>query len=204
MNEITTSQTANITALVLAGGKGSRLEGQDKGLVPVNNRPLVTYVMDRVAPQVGQLIISANRNLPTYAILGYETVSDSFQPGEYAGPLAGILAGLEACKTGLILTIPCDTPNLPSDLAERMLALMQEKQVDMVTVHDGERLQPIIMLMKTSIKEGLGQWLAEGNRAVRAWLETQNRAVLQDSNPEAYINLNTEADFQQFAQTLCE
>jgi molybdopterin-guanine dinucleotide biosynthesis protein A len=195
----------DITALILAGGRGSRMQGQDKGLALVNGRPLLSYVLDRIQPQVGQVLINANRNFETYSKFGCAVIADSAENEPFSGPLAGILAGLQACKTGYLLSIPCDTPCLPPYLVAQLFDKMQQEGADVATVNDGERLQPAIMLIRKGVIEvGLRDWLGQGGRAVQAWLAGQAHTILQDRAPQAYRNLNTRAELALFAQSLCK
>lgn len=193
-----------ITALILAGGRGRRMQGQDKGLLMVNNKPLLSYVLARIQPQVGQVLLNANRNSQTYAQFGFEVIADKVENEAFAGPLAGILAGLQACSTDYLLSIPCDTPCLPLDLVVRLFQALEQAGADIATVHDGERLQPVIMLMRKGVEKDLPAWLGQGGRAVQEWLGTQSHIIVQDAAPQAYQNLNTAAELELFAQSLCE
>ena len=128
---------ASITAVVLAGGRGSRLKGRDKGLVEVAGKALISHVIERIQPHVKEVIISANRNGDKYASKGYQVLPDEFEAGEYAGPLAGVLAGLDNCDTEFLLTVPCDTPCLPDNLVEQLSDKVNEDH-EIVSVNDGE------------------------------------------------------------------
>lgn len=193
-----------VTALVLAGGRSRRMRGEDKGLVNVGDKPLVGYVLERITPQVSHTLISANRNGESYANLCFRVLADNFDKEEYAGPMAGILAGINACETPYLLSVPCDTPCLPTDIVKRMYETIEADGVDIVTVHDGQRLQPIIMLMRVANMGGLQAWLEKGERAVQDWIGQHSHSVVHDNEPAAYRNLNTDTDLAEFAQTLCK
>ncbi len=180
---------ADITGLVLAGGRGQRWGGLDKGLIPHAGRPLVEWVLDALAPQVGGLLISANRNLETYATYGHPLVEDR-QDG-FQGPLAGISAGLAAAPTPWVVTAPCDGPALPADLVARLsLALAQDGAKLAAPVVAG-RIQPVYALIPVDLAEDLRAYLAAGGRSVVGWL-TGHRLALADfsDRPEVFANLN--------------
>jgi molybdopterin-guanine dinucleotide biosynthesis protein A len=193
---------ANITAVILAGGKGRRLQGRDKGLVDAAGKPLIHYVLQRIQAQVSQILISANRNQSDYVKLGYKVIEDEFESGQFAGPLAGVLTALNACDTEFLLTVPCDTPCLPQDLVEQLSTAITD-DIDIVTVNDGERLQPIVMLLRTRLTDNLKSWLEEGNRAVHAWVSEVGYREVVITNPSAFKNLNTDEELESFAQNLC-
>ena len=142
-----TIENNQITAVILAGGKGSRLGGQDKGLVSYQNKPLIQHVLDKIEPQVGQIIINANRNQDDYAKFDYPVISDELS--DFQGPLAGFLTGMKTCNTDYILTLPCDGPDLPDDLVSRLVNELEDKTAEnnLVVAHDGKRLQPVHALI---------------------------------------------------------
>jgi molybdopterin-guanine dinucleotide biosynthesis protein A len=187
-----------ITGLVLAGGRGSRMGGVDKGLQPLHGEPLAAHVMKRLAPQTGALLISANRHPDIYAALGAPyratVVADSLP--DFAGPLAGILAGLRAAGTAYLLTAPCDSPWLPADLAARLAQALDANQADLATVatvgHRGDRsLHPVFALMPIALADDLAAFLAAGERKVRAWYARHKtvEAVFTDERP--FYNANS-------------
>ena len=188
-----------ITGLILAGGRGQRLGGVDKGLQPWHGLPLVDHALSRLAPQVGEVMISANRNTPAYASRVTRVLADTSD--DFPGPLAGILAGLRAAATPWLAVVPCDSPCLPLDLVERLArglgdapgAVVQRDQDDGV-----RRLEPVCCLLSTALADDLAQYLAEGGRKVEGWLARQAAPVLFDrpDDAAAFANINTPADLQ--------
>lgn len=180
-----------ITGLILAGGQGSRLGGADKGLHPFRGRPLVAHAIERLAPQVSQLLISANRNLDAYAAFGHPVLTDRL-PG-HAGPLAGLDAGLAACATPLLLTAPCDSPFLPDDLASRLRAGLGTHPVAYVSIGDDEH--PVFALVRSEAHANLDAYLAGGGRKMREWMRRVGAVAVDFPDPEAFRNFNTAESF---------
>lgn len=182
---------AEIHALVLAGGRGSRMGGVDKGLQLLDGRPLVAHVIARLAPQAGTLLISANRHLDTYAALGHAVLADP--PGlEFAGPLAGMLAGLAALPADAwLLTAPCDCPSLPTDLAERLLRAAEPHGLAFA---QAAREHPTHALLHARLREPLAGYLHGGGRAVLRWMRAQPHGVARFDDEAAFANLNHLAD----------
>jgi molybdenum cofactor guanylyltransferase len=179
-----------ITAVILAGGRGSRMGGIDKGLVELNGKPLIQHVIAAIEPQVGTLMINANRNHQTYAALGYPVVSDSLQ--DYQGPLAGFLAAMEAAQTADILTLPCDGPLLADDLVERLYQAREREQTDIAVAFDGKRLQPVYALIPTRLKASLQAYLDGGDRKIDLWYGQHRFAKADFSDiPATFVNINT-------------
>lgn len=182
----------DITGLVLAGGRGSRMGGLDKGLVEFRGEPLVVQIARRLAPQVGCVKINANRNLDTYASLGFEVVADRF--ADFAGPLAGMASGLHGLQTRWILSVPCDSPFVPPDYAQRMLAAADAADAEVaMAVCDGR--QPVFALIARHLAEDLEAALAAGERKIDRWF-VRHRLVEVDfsDRPEAFLNLNRPED----------
>jgi molybdenum cofactor guanylyltransferase len=184
----------DVTGLVLAGGMGQRMGGQDKGLLPFRGRPLAAWVIDRVAPQVGRLLINANRNIDEYARFGYPVISDSI--GGYPGPLAGVHTGLGTCATNYLLCVPCDSPFLPTDLCERLMAALLREGADAATARCGERLHPVFSLLRRNSAAELQKYLAAGGRNIRGWFDNMQTAFVDFPDPEAFQNLNTPDDLR--------
>jgi molybdenum cofactor guanylyltransferase len=151
-----------VTGLILAGGQGSRMGGRDKGLVDYRGRPLIDHVIERIAPQVDELLISANRSQDEYASRGYAVLADKL-PG-FQGPLAGVLEGLRAARHDWVLTVPCDMPDLPADLLARLLAGKRTEPI--VIAEDESRTHPAIMLIRKNLTADLAAYLQSGQRAV--------------------------------------
>lgn len=194
-----------ITGVILAGGRGSRMGGVDKGLQNFNGVPLALHAVMRLGPQVGDLMINANRNLSAYESFGVDVWPDSSHMGEFAGPLSGFLAALERCETPYLLTIPCDTPLFPADLVTRLADAMAREGADFAVAgadEDGElRPQPVFCLMSTDMLESLVAFTKNGGRKIDAWT-AQHRTVVVPFNgpqddPRAFANANTLAELHQ-------
>jgi molybdopterin-guanine dinucleotide biosynthesis protein A len=192
------SPSSLVTGLILAGGRGTRMGGLDKGLQPLRGEPLALHVARCLAPQVGAMLISANRNLDAYASLGAafqaNIVSDA--SGDFPGPLAGILAGLRAARTPLVLAVPCDAPNLPSDLAECLGNALDAASADIATVitrdgTGGTTLHPVFALLRTSLADDLSARLAAGERKVRAWYARHRHVEVAFADEHAFYNANS-------------
>ena len=182
--------TPQVTGLVLAGGRGLRWGGRDKGLIEYRGRPLVAWVLDALAPQVGQLLISANRNLDLYAAFGQPLVSD--QIDGFQGPLAGVAAALALAKTPWLVTAPCDGPALPPDLVARLALALAEQRGSAATVQVEGRIEPVYALIPVSRAQDLAAYLSTGGRSVRGWLERQPLALADFSDrAQAFANLNS-------------
>ncbi|MFS2204255.1 molybdenum cofactor guanylyltransferase MobA [Variovorax sp. Varisp36] len=195
---------ADITGLLLAGGRGSRMGGVDKGLQLFNGEPLALHAIRRLGSQVGQLIVNANRNLADYEAFGVPVWPDSL--ADYPGPLAGFLTGLEHCTTPWLLTVPCDTPLFPPDLAVRLAEAVAAENAEIAMVNapeisEGEvvlRLQPVFCLLRADLRESLRRYTEAGGRKVHAWT-AQHRTVHVPFNrpgdaPDAFFNANTLAE----------
>lgn len=190
--------SSRITGLVLAGGRGTRMGGADKGLQPLCGEPLALHVARRLAPQVDALLISANRNVDTYAMLGApfgaRVVAD--ESNDFPGPLAGILAGLRAASTELVLCVPCDAPRLPRDLAAQLRHALDGARADIATVitrsSSGQpALHPVFALVRTSLAGDLAAWLAAGERKVRAWYARHKHVEVEFGDDHAFYNANS-------------
>jgi molybdopterin-guanine dinucleotide biosynthesis protein A len=189
---------AQITGLVLAGGRGSRMGGIDKGLQLYQGRPLVQHALQRLAPQVGALMINANRNLDAYATFGMPVWPDAL--ADYPGPLAGLAAGLAHCATPYLASVPCDSPHFPCDLVARLAAALAADAAQIAVaaaVEDGAlRTQPVFCLLHTSLLPGLLAFLHSGRRKVGGWLATQRCVQVRFDEAAAFFNANTLADLQ--------
>lgn len=184
--------TRQITGLILAGGLGRRMDGADKGLQMLAGRTLVTHVAERLAPQVGSLLINANRNADVYAGLGYPVVADVIEG--YAGPLAGIHAGLSACATPLLATAPCDTPFLPANLIDRLADGLAKHDARIAIARCEDRLHPVFALMRREVLEGLAAHIAGGQRKLLDWCRQWPLAVVDFDDDAAFRNFNTPDD----------
>src|SRR5512139_811209 len=159
-----------VTGIVLAGGQGRRMGGVDKGLQALRGRPMIAAVLERLAPQVDEILINANQNLEAYARFGHRVVPDAI--GGFAGPLAGLHAGLGAARHELVATVPCDSPFLPADLIARLKNAL--KQNDLAVAKTGEQPHPVFSLVRVAVREHLSKFLASGGRKIDAWYSTLN------------------------------
>lgn len=183
----------SITGLVLAGGLGSRMGGEDKGLLALAGRPMVDHVLEALRPQVGTLLISANRNRERYAAFGYPVIADAVDG--YLGPLAGVLTALQRCTTELLVTVPCDAPLVAPDLVARLYAAFTQADVDVAVASDGKSRQPVFLLLRRTLSPSLGSFLAGGGRKAHAWIGQLRvaEAALGDQ-PDTFLNINDPAE----------
>ncbi|HZO22177.1 MAG TPA: molybdenum cofactor guanylyltransferase MobA [Steroidobacteraceae bacterium] len=189
---------SDITGLVLAGGRGSRMGGVDKGLQEHRGVPLALHALRRLAPQVGRAMLNANRNLAVYESMGVPVWPDEI--ADYPGPLAGMLAGLAHCATPYLATVPCDTPNFPLDLIAQLSGGLQESDSDIAmafTQEDGKpRRQPVFSLMKVSVRESMVDFVRRGEGNVGLWASQQRCARVLFEDAGAFYNANTLAELQ--------
>lgn len=191
-----------ITGLVLAGGRGSRMGGVDKGLQPHRGQPLALHALQRLAPQVGPLMISANRHLSTYAELGrpWQAAVWADTRPDHPGPLAGLLTGLGHCTTPWLATVPCDSPAFPQDLVSRLAeaAAAHGAQIVLAATFSEGRLhaQPVFGLFQATLVASLVQFLDEGERKVGAWTARHHTVQLAFDDAAAFFNVNTPEDLR--------
>ncbi|PVV05561.1 MAG: molybdenum cofactor guanylyltransferase MobA [gamma proteobacterium symbiont of Ctena orbiculata] len=179
-----------VTAVILAGGRGRRMGGEDKGLIELNGKPLVQHVATAIAPQVDAILINANRNQDRYKQLGYPVFADSLL--NYQGPLAGFIAAMQLIETEDMFTLPCDGPLVPPDLVERLRKARQAADAEIAVAHDGKRLQPVYALIPKRLADSLQRYLDGGDRKIDLWYE-QHRVAHADLSdiPRTFININT-------------
>jgi molybdopterin-guanine dinucleotide biosynthesis protein A len=179
-----------VTGLVLAGGQGSRMGGVDKGLAPFRGRPLVAHVIERLAPQVGEILVNANRNPEAYAGFGHRVIADEI-PG-FAGPLAGFERGLAHARGDLVVTVPCDSPFLPADLVARLRAGLESAGADLAVARTGGQAHPVFCLMRRGVYASLRDFLASGQRKIDKWYAALRVAEVPfDDEEQAFANINT-------------
>ena len=197
----------DITGLILAGGRGSRMGGVDKGLQNFNGIPLALHTLMRLGPQVQSVMINANRNLSAYESFGSAVWPDA--SADFAGPLSGFLVGLERAETPYVLTVPCDTPRLPLDLAERLSQALVREDADIAMAAAPEtdehgraevRTQPVFCLIKIELSESLVKFTHSGGRKIDAWTAQHKTVVVpfnaEGDDPLAFANVNTLTDLQ--------
>lgn len=186
-----TDVKADVTALVLAGGKARRMGGNDKGLIPVAGQAMVQWVTQALAAQCAEVLISANRNIEQYqALTGLTVIKDSVE--DFAGPLAGMAAGLEQSATPLLACVPCDSPFVSADLIARLQRALNEQDAQLAVAHDGQRMQPVFVLLKRELLPSMQQYLRDGGRKIDAWYAQHKIAsVLFSDRPDMFLNINT-------------
>mgnify|MGYP001627533826 CR=1 FL=1 len=199
----------DITGIILAGGRATRMGGVDKGLQNFNGLPLASYTLMRLAPQVAEVMINANRNLAAYESFGVPVWPDVLP--DFAGPLAGFLTGLEQCHTPYLLTVPCDTPLFPLDLAQRLGEALesQDAEIAMASAREEQggplRTQPVFCLLRRELLESLIRFTHGGGRKIDAWTAGHRTAVvpfdLPGDDPQAFFNANTLAELRQLEQS---
>nr|WP_315428345.1 molybdenum cofactor guanylyltransferase MobA [uncultured Albidiferax sp.] len=196
----------SITGLVLAGGQGTRMGGLDKGLQHYRGQPLALHALQRLQPQVGSLLLSANRHLDAYAAFGVPVWPDA--DNDFAGPLAGLLAGLSHCTTPYLASVPCDAPLFPTELVARLAAAQSAADADIAMAsapdaHGVLRTQPVFCLLRTSLQRSLAQFLAIGGRKVGLWTALHHCVTVpftETQDTQAFFNANTLAELQSLDQ----
>jgi len=187
-------------AAIIAGGQSRRMGGGDKGIKPLQEKMMIAHVAERIAPQCASIVINTNNAPDEYRALGYPLIEDSI-PG-HLGPLAGVLSVLESCNDELVMTLPCDTPLIPSDLVERMHEMLLQSDSDICTIEAGG-LHPIFMLLKRKLAPSIRAYLEAGERRVGYWLKQQNYCVVDFSDQfEAFSNINTPEEFEHISREL--
>jgi molybdenum cofactor guanylyltransferase len=194
-----TIKSDDITGLVLCGGRGTRMGGVDKGLQNHQGVPLALHALMRLQMQVGPVMINANRNLAAYESFSVQVWPDPM--ADYPGPLAGWLAGLEHCETPYMLTVPCDSPHFPTDLAPRLAAALEEAGAEIAmatTLEDGqEQVQPVFCLLKTDLMESLVAYLHAGERKIDRWARQHVCVNVPFDDASAFANANTLEELRQ-------
>lgn len=179
-----------ITGLILAGGRAQRMGGIDKGLTELRGRPMVAHVVQRISPQVSHIVINANRNLDRYHEWSDAVIKDQF--GDFAGPLAGVASGLGVAQTDLVLTVPCDSPLVSENYADRMYHQMLEEQSDIAVASDGNRIQPVFMLLRRTLLPSVQAFLERGERKIDRWYAEHTLSTVDFSDdPNTFLNINT-------------
>lgn len=190
-----------IAGAILAGGRGRRMGGKDKGLLETDGTPLVLRIASVLRPQVGTLVINANRNLERYREFGYPVIQDI--RGDFFGPLVGMASALQTLKTPYLLAVPCDSPLLPHDLSARLFHALRRNDAEISAAHDGTRMQPVFVLLRRELLPDLLSYLDSGGRKIDTWY-AQHRLALADfsDRTEAFLNLNTPAEWNTLKQRM--
>ncbi len=184
----------NVTGLILAGGQGRRMGGLDKGLQPFRGKRLVDHVFERLAPQVGGVIINANKNQDAYRTLGVRVISDAINEtgGGFAGPLAGLHAGLSISRRPFLVSVPCDSPFLPDDLLARLFAGLDDAGAEVAVARTVDGPHPVFCLVRSGVLDHLTAFLKGGGRKIDAWYATLVVAEISfDDEAHAFSNINT-------------
>jgi molybdopterin-guanine dinucleotide biosynthesis protein A len=186
-----------VTGLVLAGGMGRRMGSVDKGLQPLHGKPMVQHVIERLVPQVDTIIINANRNLEAYEGFGLKVVPDAI--GGYAGPLAGLHAGMGAAQTEYVATAPCDSPFLPRDLVSRLRAALDaDDAIDLAVAKTGDQAHPVFVVAHRALRDNLAAFLEGGGRKIDAWYAKLGVAEVSfDDEADAFRNINTPEELRE-------
>lgn len=179
----------DVTGVVLAGGRATRMGGVDKGLVEVNGRPMIAWVLDVLRPQVADLLVNANRNLDRYRAFGFPVVDDGDR--EFRGPLAGIASGLRAAATRYVAFAPCDSPLVCGDLVTRLRTALTQENARVAVAHDGVRLQPVFALLERDLLDDLLRYLDNGGRKIDRWYAEHGYARADFSDvADSFANIN--------------
>jgi molybdopterin-guanine dinucleotide biosynthesis protein A len=191
---------AQITGLILAGGRAQRMGGIDKGLIHFHDKPLIEFAISRLKSQVGSILINANRNITKYASYGYPVILDEML--DFSGPLAGFSAGLKTCNTPYLLTSPCDSPLLPIDLGIKLAAEMERGDFQLVYASSKEAngkiwAQPVFCLMHVNLQESLNAFLQKGDLKIDGWFKEVRSSTVVFDDPQAFTNVNTPEELKQ-------
>ena len=185
----------DVTGVVLAGGQGSRMGGADKGLQPFRGKPMAAHAIERLAPQVDELLVNANRNPEAYAAFGHRVIADEIEG--FAGPLAGFERGLAHARGRLVATVPCDSPFLPHDLVARLRAALEARGAQLAVARTGDQAHPVFCLMRRDVHESLRAFLASGQRKIDRWYsQLEVVEVPFDDEAEAFLNINTREELK--------
>ena len=195
---------AQITGLILAGGRAQRMGGIDKGLIPFHQKPLIESTITRLQLQVGTLLINANRNITKYAAYGYPVIMD--ETPDFSGPLAGFSAGLKACKTPYLLTAPCDSPLLPEDLGARLATELEQGDYQLVYASSKETdgkvwSQPVFCLMRANLQDSLEAFLKKGDLKIDLWFKELKSSTVIFDEANAFANVNTPEELKALEAT---
>jgi molybdopterin-guanine dinucleotide biosynthesis protein A len=188
------AESTGVTGLVLAGGRATRMGGEDKGLVEVAGRAMALWVGDALADQCERVMVNANRNVGRYrALTGHRVVADAVDG--YPGPLAGMAAGLAACTTPLLVCAPCDSPLVAPDLVARLRTALESQRAELAVAHDGERMQPVFVLLARQLLAPMKEYIDGGGRKIDTWYATRRAAVADFADRrDMFMNVNSPQD----------
>ncbi|GAB6068467.1 molybdenum cofactor guanylyltransferase [Methylothermus subterraneus] len=200
---LTLPSPAEVTGLILAGGQARRMHGQDKGLLLCAGRPLVAYAIELLKPLCGRLLLNANRSLASYRAFGLPVITDQV-PG-FAGPLAGLLTALQTAHTPYLLAVPCDSPRLQPATLKKLLQALLKTDAKLALAHDGQRLHPVVLALRTELAEDLAAYLASGERKIDRWARRHSWIAVDCSDcPWQFANINTPEELAALERTLLQ
>lgn len=194
---------AQITGVVLAGGRGARMGGVDKGLQLFDGIAMALHALRRLQPQVGASMLNANRHLDQYQAFGVPVHADALP--DYAGPLAGFITALQHCTTAYLVTVPCDSPLFPTDLVARLAQALTRANADIAMASARERddrgtlawrSQPVFCLLPVRLLTSLNAYVAGGGRKIDAWTTQHTTVLVPFDAPRAFANANTPEQLQ--------
>ena len=192
-----------VTGVILAGGRATRMGGVDKGLVPISGRPMIAWVIDALRPQVKDVLINANRSHDRYREFGCAVVDDG--DSDFRGPLAGMASGMRAARTPYIVAVPCDSPLIGGVLVERLYSAAVSSGSPVAVAHDGERLQPVFALLSCKLLGDLAGYLDDGERKIDRWYARHGYAMADFSDMAAsFANINAPEDQRALELALAE
>jgi len=183
----------DITAVILAGGKARRMDGEDKGLISLQGKPMVDYIIAALESQAGNIIINANRNQEQYGVYGLPVIADMLD--DFLGPLVGMATAMQNSDTSYIVTAPCDSPFIPDTLVETLYHALDVSHADISVAHDGARMQPVFALLRCDLLPSLLAYLDQGGRKIDTWYSQHRLAIADFSHsPDTFLNMNTPED----------
>lgn len=203
MGEAAATAQDQVTGVILAGGRATRMGGVDKGLVQIGGRPMITWVIDALRPQVADVLINANRNRDRYGEFGCEVVDDG--DSEFRGPLAGMVSGMRTARTPWLAIVPCDSPLIHADLVGRLYEAAVSSGSPIAAAHDGERLQPVFALIACSLLDDLAGYLDDGERKIDRWYARHGYASVDFSDVAgSFANINAPEDKRRLEASLAK
>jgi len=186
---------SEITGCILAGGQGVRVGRKDKGLISLNGRYLSQHCIERLSPQVGSIIISANRNIPVYESFGSIVIKD--KTNRSSGPLSGFHSALEAATTTFVAFTPCDAPFFPQNLVEKLTEPFSDKKTEITMAIVGTKHQPVFAMVKSSLENSLALFLENGGRKIRSWFDSRTCVTVEFDNERQFMNINSLSDLEE-------
>ncbi|NCF25395.1 MAG: molybdenum cofactor guanylyltransferase [Gammaproteobacteria bacterium] len=192
-----------VTGVILAGGRATRMGGVDKGLVPISGRPMIAWVIDALRPQVADVLINANRSVDRYREFGCEVVDDG--DSDFRGPLAGMVSGMRAARTPYIAVVPCDSPLIGAELVQRLYGAVSASGSLVAAAHDGERLQPVFALLSCELLGDLAGYLDDGERKIDRWYARHGYESVDFSDMSGWFaNINAPEDKRALEEALAQ